>query len=150
MAVFQHTVDVQASPEALLALVGDPRRMAALFPYMTVEDISAPEPGVVLYWRRLDLPSMAELAWRERIEPVDAHTLRFRAVEGALETFAGHWSAIPNGGITALTLKIEYEVPATLAPRVPAMLVGYVMGEMFRAVVGRVKENAECGMENAE
>lgn len=143
MPAFSHTVLVDAPRADLWALVRDVARVAALFPYTRVDSLDAPEPGCWLFWRHLAIPNVADLRWREQARVSIEGELRFQAVEGDLETFAGSWLVAAQGEQSRLTLQVEYAIPETLAPRMPAAMVHYVMGEIFKSICKGVKEAAE-------
>lgn len=143
MASFSHSIAVDVPPTSLWALVSDVQRVAALFPYTTVEDCTNPEPERWLFWRRLAIPNIADLHWREQATVIAPLALEFRAIEGDLATFAGRWQVETHGTATTLVLNLNYEIPSGLAPKMPAMLLEYVMGEIFRTICQRIKEAAE-------
>lgn len=143
MASFTHTVPVAVSSSLLWTLIGDPWRTAKLFPYVTVEDIAPEGPGNWVYWRHLTIPSVASLRWQEQATIIGDNQLRFKAVGGDLEIFDGTWAVDPDGDDSTLTLSIEYVIPKGVGPNLPAPMVNYVMGEMFKTICHRMKETAE-------
>jgi len=134
---------IEAPPAAVWALLCDAPRFAGLFPYISVDALESPEPGRWLFWRRLAVPTLASLAWREENRVTGECTLAFRAVEGDLHTFAGRWLVTAEGGDAVLHLALEYEIPAAVAAQAPAGLAGYVMNELFKSLCRRVKETVE-------
>lgn len=144
MPTFSHTVAVHAPFARLWSLVRDVTRLAALFPYTRVEEISSPAPDCWLFWRQLTIPSVADLRWREQSRVVADGEMAFQAIEGDLSRYAGSWRVEPDGGKTLLSLQLDYAVPDHLAPRMPAMMVDYVMSEFFKSICTRVKEAAEA------
>ena len=143
MASFCHTIPVGASSVQLWALVRDVARVAGLFPYTTVEELTSPEPECWFFWRQLTIPNVADLRWRERARVTGDGELHFEAVEGDLRTFAGSWRVVPNDTAAVLTLALEYEIPEEMRPKMPPMMIDFVMGEIFRTICQRVKEAAE-------
>ena len=144
MPTFSHTIAVAAPPARLWSLVSDVQRVALLFPYASVEDMLTPAPQSWLFWRQLAIPKVADLRWRELARVVaDGSTMAFQVVEGDLTTFAGHWQVAPDGLAAALTLAVEYEIPAGVGPQMPSAVVGYVMSEIFKSICQRLKEAAE-------
>lgn len=145
MASFTHSIPVNTSAEQLWALVSDVNRVAGLFPYTTLDDFTTPEQNHWLYWRRLTIPNVADLHWREDACITNHGELAFHAVDGDLQTFTGRWAVTSDGTTPSLTLNLEYEIPQGLAPSLPGALVGYVMGEIFKSICQRIKEAAEGG-----
>ena len=127
----------------LWALVRDVARVAGLFPYTNVEELTSPEPDCWLFWRQLTIPNVADLRWRERARVTGDGELHFEAVEGDLRMFAGDWRVTPNDTAAVLTLALEYEIPEEMRPKMPAMMIDFVMGEIFKTICQRVKEAAE-------
>ena len=142
MPSFNLSTPVNASPAELWALISDTPRFAGLFPYIVVEDVQSPEPGRWLFWRRLTIPNLSSLSWREENRVTGDCEVTFRAVEGDLETFAGRWLVSSNGK-TELGLELEYEIPTAVSAHVPEGLARYVMDELFKSVCRRVKEAVE-------
>jgi ribosome-associated toxin RatA of RatAB toxin-antitoxin module len=147
LAQFSQTLPVQVSPDDLWALVRDVRRVAALFPFTLVEELSPREPEGWVFWRRLTIPNVAQLRWREASWEAGAGELRFQAVEGDLETYDGRWVVTPAGDYANLTLALEYVIPDTVTQKMPPMLVNYVMDQVFTTICGKLKEAAEQGGE---
>lgn len=145
MASFSHTLPVDVPVATLWTLVHDVQRVAALFPYTTVEQVETPEPECWRFWRQLAIPNVAELRWHEEARVTAEGELRFTAIAGDLQTFAGRWCVAPSGSAAVLSLSLEYEIPAAVAPKMPPLLVGYVMGEIFKTICQRIKEAAEGG-----
>lgn len=143
MPTFSQTIAVAASPPRLWSLVSDVQRVALLFPFACVEDVQTPERDCWLFWRQLSIPNVANLRWREQARVVEDREMRFHAVEGDLAVFNGHWRVAPDGQSATLTLTVEYEIPAGVGPQMPAVVVGYVMGEIFKSICQRLKEAAE-------
>ncbi|HEY3377452.1 MAG TPA: SRPBCC family protein [Armatimonadota bacterium] len=143
MASFSHTVPVQASPARVWALVRDVQRVAGLFSYLQVDDVCSPQADCWVFDRQLSLPNVANLRWREHAQIVREGELQFHALGGDLTTFDGHWLVTPTGETATLTLALEYVIPEAHAPRMPAALVGYVMGQIFTSICDRVREAAE-------
>lgn len=143
MATFTHTIPVQVSADRLWALMCDVRQVAELFPYVAVEDFSAPEDDSWLFWRQLTIPNVAQLRWREQARVTEQGEISFQAVEGDLKTFNGYWRIAPTGDASTLTLALEYAVPTEMAPKLPPAVVQYVMSEVFKSICDRVKEAAE-------
>lgn len=137
------TLSVEAPSAALWALICDAPRFAELFPYIAVEEVHAPAPGCWSFVRRLEIPNLAPLCWREENQVTGERELSFKAVEGDLRCFAGRWLVTGNDGGATLELALEYEVPESIGAQVPAMLAQYVMSELFKAVCRRVKEAVE-------
>lgn len=143
MASFTHTIPVEASAEHLWTLVCAVDRVAGLFPYTQVDELISPEPDCWVFWRRLTIPNVADLRWRELAKITGEGKLGFCAIEGDLQTFAGCWLVEGDGSASTLTLALEYEIPEAVGPNMPAMMVNYVMGEIFKSICQRVKEAAE-------
>ena len=142
MPSFNLTLPIEASSQELWALISDVPRFAGLFPYITLEGLESPAPGHWLFQRRLTIPNIASLAWREENRITGEGELSFRALEGDLETFQGRWLVTANGK-TELELELEYEIPPAISAQAPAGLAKYVMDELFKAVCRRVKETVE-------
>lgn len=143
MASFFHTLSVNTSAAQLWALVCDVDRFAHLFPYMEITDVQTSTANCWSFWRTLTIPNIANLYWRELSRITDDGQLTFQATEGDLTTFAGHWQVTPQGAVSTLTLTLDYEVPESCAPNMPAALVSYVMNELFKSICQRVREVAE-------
>ena len=143
MPSFSATLPVNTTPARLWALLCDTPRVAALFSFMTIEDIQSPEPQRRIFWRRLRIPSLAELRWQEEERVTGDRELSFHAVAGDLRIFAGCWRALPNGDGAQLALALEYDIPAGDGPPAPAALVRYVMNELFTTICRRIVEAAE-------
>ncbi|MHB9027065.1 MAG: type II toxin-antitoxin system RatA family toxin [Armatimonadota bacterium] len=143
MAEFSHTLAVQASSEELWTLVSDVRRVAELFPFTMVEEFCPREPEGWVFWRRLTIPNVAQLRWREASWVAGDGELRFQAVEGDLETFQGSWQVTPAGENAQLTLALEYAIPDHLSQNMPPKLVSFVMNQVFTTICGKLKETAE-------
>lgn len=143
VASFSHTLPVSVSVATLWTLVRDVQRIAAIFPYTTVEQMETPEPDCWRFWRQLAIPNLAELRWHEEARVTADGELRFAAIAGDLHTFSGRWCVSPAGSTAVLSLSLEYEIPAAVAPKMPPLLVGYVMGEIFKTICQRIKEAAE-------
>ncbi len=143
MPTFSQTIAVAAPSPRLWSLVSDVERVALLFPFARVEDVLTPEPNCWLFWRQLSIPRVADLRWREQARVVAEGELHFHAVEGDLTIFNGHWQVVPDGEDATLSLSVEYEIPAGVGPPMPAVVVGYVMGEIFKSICQRLKEAAE-------
>lgn len=143
MASFSHTLSVNTSATQLWALVSDVTRLADLFPYMEITELQTPATDCWSFWRTLTIPNIANLHWREESQITNEGQLAFQATEGDLTTFAGHWQVTPQGAVSTLTLMLDYEVPAACAPNMPAVLVSYVMNELFKSICQRVREVAE-------
>ncbi|MHB0937028.1 MAG: SRPBCC family protein [Armatimonadota bacterium] len=143
MPSFNISLPVDTSSTALWALISDVPRFAGLFPYIAVEDMQSPAPGSWSFLRRLDIPNLAALNWREENRVTGERELSFQAVEGDLQCFTGRWLVAGNGGGALLELALEYEVPESVGARIPAGLAQYVMNELFKSICTRVKEAAE-------
>jgi len=140
---FNLSLPVEASSAELWALISDVPRFAGLFPYIAVEDMRAPAPGCWSFQRRLNIPNLAALCWREENRVTGEGELSFQAVEGDLQRFTGRWLVTGIGAGAVLELALEYEVPDAVGGSVPEGLVCYVMNELFKSVCNRVKEAAE-------
>ncbi len=143
MASFTHTVPVKVGSTQLWSLVCDVPRLSGLFPFIVMEEINASGPNSWTYWRRLLIPNIASLRWREQAHITEDGELRFQAVDGDLHTFHGSWQVAADGSAAKLTLAVEYVVPDGVGPAIPAPMVNYVMSEMFKSICQRVKETAE-------
>jgi len=140
---FNLSLPVEASTAELWALISDVPRFAGLFPYIAVEDMRAAAPGSWSFLRRLAIPTLAPLCWREENRVTGERELSFQAVEGDLRCFTGRWLVTGNGAGAVLELALEYEVPDAVGAQVPEGLARYVMNELFKSVCNRVKEAAE-------
>ncbi|MHB9130321.1 MAG: type II toxin-antitoxin system RatA family toxin [Armatimonadota bacterium] len=145
MASYSHSVPVSAAPEELWALVHDVRRVADLFPFTHVEDISSPETDCWLYWRQLTIPNVVSLRWREQAWVSGDSRMQFKAVEGDLETFTGEWLVVTADEGAKLTLSLEYEIPESTGIKLPAAMVNYAMGEIFKTICQRMRQAVEEG-----
>ncbi len=143
MSSFTYSISVQSTFSSLWELVCDVRRVAGLFPFTAVDDFSDAEPGRWIFRRRVNIPNVANLCWQELSWAEREGELRFQAVDGDLQTFTGQWLVAPDRAGMLLTLNLEYDIPAALRPRVPGMMVDYVMGELFKTICCRMKETAE-------
>ena len=143
MPSFTLSLPVGASTSALWALISDVPRFAGLFPYIALEEVQSPVPGCWSFWRRLSIPNLAPLCWREENRVTGEHELSFQAVEGDLLCFTGRWMVTGDGGGALLELALEYEVPDAIGAQVPEGLAHYVMNELFTSICRRVKEAAE-------
>lgn len=143
MPSFNLSLPVEASSTALWSLISDVPRFAGLFPYIAVEEIQSPAPGSWSFQRRLNIPNLASLSWREENRVTGERELSFQAVEGDLQCFTGRWLVTGNGGGALLELALEYEVPEAVGTQIPDGLARYVMGELFKSICIRVKEAAE-------
>jgi len=137
------SLPVDASSTALWALISDVPRFAGLFSYIIVEEMQSPAPGNWSFLRRLNIPNLASLSWREENRVTGERELSFQAVEGDLQCFTGRWLVTGNGDGAQLELALEYEVPEAVGERIPAGLAQYVMSELFKSICNRVKEAAE-------
>lgn len=143
MSSFTYSIPVQAEFAQLWTLVCDVRRVAQLFPFTAVDEFDTTAPDHWVFRRRVTIPSMAELCWREQSWAEAEGDLRFTAVEGDLQTFTGQWLVTPAAKGTKLTLTVDYIIPEEVRPRVPNSLVDYVMSELFKTICQRVKDAAE-------
>ncbi len=143
MPTFAYRQSVAAAPATLFALLCDAPRVAALFPFMTVSGLEAPAPGCWRFHRRLAIPSLPALAWREEDRVDGDGLLRFHVLDGDLQTFTGCWQALPEGAGSVLVLELEYAVPPGLRPGLPEPLVHYVMQELFTTICRRIARAAE-------
>lgn len=143
MSSFTYSIAVQSTFTSLWELVRDVRRVAGLFPFIAVDDFHDAESGRSLFRRRVTIPNVANLCWRERSWAECEGALRFEAVDGDLQTFNGQWLVAPDSAGMLLTLQLEYDIPEALRPRVPGMMVDYVMSELFKTICFRMKETAE-------
>lgn len=143
MATFSHTLPVDAPAPRLWALVRDVQRVAGLFPYTSVEEMQSPAADCWRFWRQLAIPNIAALRWREEARVLDNRTLDFHVLEGDLQTYAGQWAVVADGVTSTLLLTLEYEIPEGVAPQLPPLLAGYVMGEIFKTICQRIKDAAE-------
>lgn len=143
MSHFSFSTPVNAAPLALWSLVRDVQRVAELFSFIAIEEFQAPEVDCWQYWRRLNIPTLSELRWRERSEVAGDATLRFHALEGDLSVFQGQWVVATAGATSTLSLHIEYVIPKDVGPPVAEALAEYVMNELFKTICRRVKQAAE-------
>ena len=143
MSSFSYSLPVEADVAHLWALMRDVQRVASLFPYTSVDDFRTLAPDRWVCWRRVTIPSIADLRWREETWMDGEGTLRFTAVEGDLDTFDGRWQAAADAQGARLTLAVDYVIPEALRPRMPASMVEYVMGELLKSICRRIKEAAE-------
>ena len=143
MPSFTFTQSVAAPAAALWALAGDPRRAAALFPYVALEEIEEPEPGTTRFRRELAMPNLPPLRWREEDRVTGERELSFRALEGDLRTFAGRWRVSGDAQGSTLELSLDYEVPPAFMQLAPEPLARMVMEETLRSICRRIKEAAE-------
>ena len=132
MASFSHTIPVGVSSVQLWALVRDVARVAGLFPYTNVEELTSPEPDCWLFWRQLTIPNVADLRWRERARVTGDGELHFEAVEGDLRMFAGDWRVTPNDTAAVLTLALEYEIPEEMRQGRFGTLHGWLKENIYR------------------
>jgi ribosome-associated toxin RatA of RatAB toxin-antitoxin module len=140
---FNLSLPIETSCAELWALISDVPRFAELFPYIAVEEMQAPAPGSWSFRRRLEIPNLAALCWREENRVTGERELSFQAVEGDLQCFTGRWLVSGNGGGAVLELALDYEVPDAVGAQIPEGLARYVMNELFKSVCNRVKEAAE-------
>jgi ribosome-associated toxin RatA of RatAB toxin-antitoxin module len=141
---FSHTVPVRASVATVWLLVRDVRRVAGLFPYVDVEGFDMPTPDHWLFWRRLRIPTLAEMRWQEEAWVAEDHVLAFRAVQGDMRTFYGTWTVAPDDAGASLTLDVTYEIPEGIAPpSVPVFVAQHVLGEVMKTICARIQEAAE-------
>ena len=143
MPSFNLSLPVETSNAALWALISDVPRFAGLFPYIAVDEIQSPAPGHWSFQRRLEIPNLAQLCWREENRVTGERELSFQAVEGDLQCFTGRWLVTGNGGGATLELVLEYEVPESIGAQIPAGLAQYVMNELFKSICNKIKEAAE-------
>lgn len=144
MPGFSHTISISAPFARVWALVGDVERVAALFPYCQLTEMEIVAPDSRRFQRIISLPNIAELQWRELATITAPGLMSFRAEEGDLKTYYGSWSLSAAGEQSQLALELTYEVPAALATKMPAVLAGYIMGELFKSICQRIKEAAEA------
>ena len=143
MGSFSQTVTIDASSADAWALVNDVTRLAAIFPYMQVDQVTAAEPAGWRYRRQLMLPGLATLCWHEHAWAAAEGDLHFQAEAGDLETFVGRWQVVSQGTGSALTLTLDYAVPANLANNLPEPMVKLVVNQLFAKVCARIKEALE-------
>ena len=143
MPSFAQTFTIRTSPEAVWALLSDIPRMAGLFPYLVVTELTSVGEGCWRYWRTLTIPGMPALRWREEASLGVSGTLSFRALEGDVKVFTGSWRITSNEGITGLTLTVDYEFPEGVGGGLPMPLLLYAMGELLKAMGQRVCDMAE-------
>lgn len=144
MPAFSHNITIAAPFSSVWALLSDVGRVAGLFPYCRLEDMEQLSPESCRFRRIISLPNIADLQWRELSTISDPGVMKFTAEEGDLETYYGSWSLNADGERTRLTLELTYEVPPTLAAKMPSGLAGYIMGELFKSICKRIKEAAEA------
>jgi ribosome-associated toxin RatA of RatAB toxin-antitoxin module len=140
---FSRTLVIRVGPEALWALVGDARRLAALFPYMTIDEYVEEAPERCTFRRQLTLPGTTDLCWREENCRAGARVLVFRALDGDLPSLAGRWTVEEDGDAARLTLAVDFEIPPALASKIPAPLAQYVIAQLFQAMCERIKTRLE-------
>ena len=143
MPTFTHNIAVDAPFTRVWTLVSDVERIAALFPYCRLDAMEILSPERRRFWRYLSIPNIAEVQWREATHISAPGVMQFEAVEGDLTTFAGSWCVAADGETSSISLQLTFEVPEAFAPRVPAQLASYVIGEIFKSISGRIKEAAE-------
>lgn len=143
MPAFSCSASVSAPPAAVWALLVDPERFAALFTYMTVDEVEAPAPDCRVFRRRLALPNLPPLWWREEDQATGDGELSFRALEGDLQVFQGCWRVTAAGDGAQLTLELDYAIPTGIGPSLPEALAAFIMNELFRAIFNRVVEAAQ-------
>ena len=143
MASLTYSIPIRTSSDKLWALVCDVRRVAQLFPFTIVDEYHSPEPCNWVFRRRVNIPNVTDLTWREHSWTEREGELHFRAVDGDLQTFNGHWQVAANDTGATLTLALEYVIPEALRPRVPSAMVDYVMGELCKTICLRMKEAVE-------
>lgn len=145
MATFSLTLPIRTSFETLWKRIQDVRWVAGLFPYVDIEEFHEPAPDRWRYWRRLAIPTLADMRWEEEATVSGEGKLDFRAIAGDLETFVGHWLVAPNGHHAQLSLNVDYAIPDGLGPVVPPVVATHVLNEVFKTICERVKEAVEEG-----
>ncbi len=143
MPSFAQTFTVHTSPDAVWSLLSDIPRMAGLFPYLVVSELTSVGDGVWRYWRTLTIPGMPALRWHEEASLAAPDALSFRALAGDVKVFTGSWRIGTIDGVTALTLQVDYEFPAGIGGGLPMPLMVYAMGELLKAMGIRVCEVAQ-------
>ncbi len=122
MGIVQRNVQINASPQATMALLSDASRWPDWYPGMTEIDVAAPFPeegGKVVF--KVKSAGMS-MPITETVLDYQPDKLQLLQMEG---TFSGRarWELTPEGGGTRLTTTFDYALP------------GGVLGKLADAVI---------------
>jgi uncharacterized protein YndB with AHSA1/START domain len=144
MAMVQRNVQINASPQKTMALLGDASRWPDWYPGMTEIDIEAPFPekgGKVVFKVKSAGLSMPIT---ETVLDYDPDKLQLLQMDGMLSGRA-RWELTPEGDGTRLTTTFDYALPGgVLGKLADALMVKRMNGkslgqalENFKALVER-------------
>jgi carbon monoxide dehydrogenase subunit G len=110
MAIVQHSVQIEASPQETMALLSDASRWPDWYPGMTELNIAAPFPekgGKVAFKVK---SASASIPITETVLDYQPGKLQLLQMEGMLSGRAG-WELAPEGDGTRLTTTFDYTLP---------------------------------------
>ena len=122
MAIVQRNIQVNASPEATMALLSDASRWPDWYPGMTEIDIAAPFPeegGKVAFKVKSAGVSMSITETVLDYQPGKLHLFQ---MDGMLSGRA-RWELIPEGDGTRLTATFDYALPGGVFGKIADALI---------------------------
>jgi len=143
MAVVQRNVQIKASPQVTMALLGDASRWPDWYPGMTQIDIAAPFPeqgGKVTFKVKSAGISMSIA---ETVLDYEPDKLQVLQMEGMLSGRA-RWELTPEGDGTRLTTTFDYALPGgVLGKLADALIVKRMNGKSLEQGLNNFKALVE-------
>ena len=143
MAVVQRNVQIKASPQVTMALLGDASRWPDWYPGMTEIDIAAPFPeegGKVTFKVKSAGISMSIA---ETVLDYEPDKLQVLQMEGMLSGRA-RWELTPEGDGTRLTTTFDYALPGgVLGKLADALIVKRMNGKSLEQGLNNFKALVE-------
>jgi len=135
---FETTAQIANTPEAVIDYVSQVRNRPLFFPSLkSISDVKGDPKSVGTSWKWTFATLGMEFQGTGRcLQHVPGKLYSF-STEGGIES-AFTYQAAPQDGGTLLTIRLEYSVPESARPRLPAESVGKAM---MKAEAERVVQN---------